>query len=72
MERQTETFVGETDFTSLADNLGILFRLDYGSRNQLFKLSKRRQMSDGGRACPQGKIKSTDERNLYGLREGMR
>jgi hypothetical protein len=38
MERQTETFVGETNFTSLADNLGILFRLHYGIRNQLFKL----------------------------------
>jgi mRNA-degrading endonuclease HigB of HigAB toxin-antitoxin module len=32
--------VWETDFTGLADNLGILFRLHYRSRNQLFKLSK--------------------------------
>jgi hypothetical protein len=35
-----QTFVRETNFTGLADNLGILFRLHYGSRNQVFKLQK--------------------------------
>jgi hypothetical protein len=38
--RDRQTFVWETDFTSLADNLRILFRLHYRGRNQLFKLQK--------------------------------
>jgi len=37
-ETDRQTFVWETDFTGLADNLGILFRLHYRSRNQLFEL----------------------------------
>jgi hypothetical protein len=37
-EADRQTFVWETDFTGLADNLGILFRLHYRSRNQLFEL----------------------------------
>lgn len=38
--RDKQTFVWETDFTGLTDNLGILFRLHYRSRNQLFELLK--------------------------------
>jgi hypothetical protein len=38
--REGQTFVWETDFTGLADNLGILFRLHYRSRDQLFELQK--------------------------------
>lgn len=38
--RDRQTFVWETDFTSLADNLWILFRFYYSGRNQLFELQK--------------------------------
>jgi hypothetical protein len=71
MERQRVTFVGQANFTGLADNLGILFRLHYGSRNQIFKLQRTISYVRWGERMPAGRRESTDERNLYGLREGM-
>jgi hypothetical protein len=67
-----QTFVRKTNFTSLADNLGILFRLHYGSRNQIFKLQRTISGVRRRERFPAGQEKkSADERNLHGLREGM-
>lgn len=58
MEERTHTLVGEANLTPLADNLGILFRLLYGGRDQVLELQRcgiRERRDD---ACKAGEEKS--------------
>jgi hypothetical protein len=61
--------VRKANFSRLADNLGIVFGLFYGGRDQLFELQK--AILDGAKGAVGQKGECADKRNLYGLREGM-